>query len=130
MRGKVLGTMDKIVDGVDDIESVSAAAGATASVASNPDQMPADNQDKGSFVLEKMGEKAKSFGSMNPADVSKLAGNVLDAGGNLFGAASKTVPVNEKNRTMDLVMNILIFILSEILNHFKFIYRMQMKQKK
>ena len=54
MRGKVLGTMDKIVDGVDDIESVSAAAGATASVASNPDQMPADNQDKGSFVLEKM----------------------------------------------------------------------------
>jgi hypothetical protein len=36
--------MDKIVDGVDDIESVGAAAGATASVTSNSDQMPADNQ--------------------------------------------------------------------------------------
>ena len=103
MRGKVLGTMDKIVDGVDDINSVAAAAGATASVSSNSDQMPADNQDKGSIVLEKMGEKAKSFSSMDPSDVNKLAGNVLDAGGNLIGAASKTVPVNVKNRTMDLV---------------------------
>ena len=114
MRSKVLGTMDKIVDGVDDIESVSVAAGATANVAANPDQMPLKNQAKGSFLLEKMGEKAKSFGSMDPNDVSKLAENVLDAGGNLFGAASKSVPVNEKNRTMDLVMKINIFILNKI----------------
>ena len=105
MRGKVLGTMDKIVDGVDDIHSVEAAASATSSVTSNPDQMPTGNQDRGSLVLEKMGEKAKNFSSMDPADVTKLAGSVLNAGGNVYQAASKTVPVNEKNRTMDLVSN-------------------------
>lgn len=44
MRGKVLGTMDKIVGGVDDISSMTTAAGATDSVTSNADQMPVNNQ--------------------------------------------------------------------------------------
>jgi hypothetical protein len=44
MRGKMLGTMDKIVDAVDDPNSMIMAASATDSVTSNPDQMPTSNQ--------------------------------------------------------------------------------------
>ncbi len=50
-----------------------------------------------------MGEKARGFKGMDQGDVSKLAGNVLDAGGNVYQAAAKSVPVTENNRTMDLV---------------------------
>ncbi len=44
MRGKMLGTMDKIVDAVDDPNSMMLAASATDSVTSNSDQMPTSNQ--------------------------------------------------------------------------------------
>jgi hypothetical protein len=44
MRGKVLGTMDKIVGGVDDPKSMIMAASATDSVTANANQMPPNNQ--------------------------------------------------------------------------------------
>lgn len=39
-----MGTVDKIVDNVDDPESMTSAASATSSVTANAAQMPPDNQ--------------------------------------------------------------------------------------
>lgn len=101
LRGKMLGTMDKIVDGVGDPDSIATAAGATSSVTSNSEQMPMSNQDSSSAVLEKMGEKSKGFKAMSQDTMSNLGNSVLGAGGNIFDAAVKTVPAVENNVTAD-----------------------------
>lgn len=89
----MLNTVDTIVDRVDDPKSVMMVVDATGSVSSNPDQMPTSNQEKGSFIFEKVGEKAKNFSSEDGGMVVDLTASILGAGSNLFDAAVNTLPV-------------------------------------
>ena len=93
IRGKMLNTVDTIVDRIDDPKSVMMVVDATGSVSSNPNQMPTSNQEKGSYIFEKVGEKAKNFSSEDGAMVVDLTASILGAGSNLFDAAVGTLPV-------------------------------------
>lgn len=95
----MLGTVGNIVDRVDDGDSILTAAQTVGSVSSNSDQMPIENQDTGSFAIEKMGEKAKNLTDQGPEMANEIASSILGATGNTFDAAIKTVPVSQENVT-------------------------------
>lgn len=95
----MLDTVGGIVDRVDDGDSILTAAKTVGSVASNPNQMPAKNQETGSFAIEKMGDKAKNLGNESPELVTEIASSILGATGSTFDAAIRTVPVVENNVT-------------------------------
>ncbi len=94
-----MNTLNTIVDGVNDPKSIIAAAGATASVASNSAQMPLSNQMMGCNAIEMMGEKAKQFVSEDTGVIVELASSMLGAGANMFNAAYQNVPKVVENRT-------------------------------
>jgi hypothetical protein len=50
-----------------------------------------------------MGESAKNFKDIDEDTAKGLTSSILGASGNIFGAAIKTVPISEENRTIDLV---------------------------
>lgn len=95
----MLGTVGNIVDRVDDGDSILTAAQTVGSVSSNSDQMPIENQDSGSFAIEKMGDKAKNLGDQGPEMANEIASSILGATGNTFDAAIKTVPMAQENFT-------------------------------
>lgn len=102
----MLGTVDKIVGLVSDENSFLVACDTTSSVTSNADQMPTSNQESGGNVMASMGKNLKSFKSDNPDAVKNIAGSMLGTTGNVFGAASGTVPILSKNDTeIDLLVS-------------------------
>ena len=100
----MLGTVDKIVGLVSDTNSLKTASDTTGSVTSNPDQMPTDNQDQGSVVMESMGNSMKNLKS-DPDTINGLAGSMLGTTGNVFTAACGTVPKVQKNTSIDLFVS-------------------------
>ena len=100
----MLGTVDKIVNLVDDSDSFLTACDTTAQVTSNADQMPTTNQDHGSQVMASMGEKLKNFKSNDSNVVVNIAASMLGTVGNVFSAASSSVPVIQTNTTVNLLV--------------------------
>ena len=100
----MLNTLGIIVDGVSDVNSMISAADATASVASNSQQMPMANQDSGSKAILAMGEKAKTF-MAEPADkVADFVTSLLGASSNMFSAAySNVAKVEDYRDDMELL---------------------------
>ena len=92
----MLGTVDKIIGLVSDPNSLKTAIDTTDSVTSNPDQMPTDNQAQGANVMESMGNCMKTI-KASPEEINNIAGSMLGTTGNVFLAASGTVPVISKN---------------------------------
>lgn len=90
-----MNTADVIIDKVDDSNSVLAAVKATDSVTSNAAQMPTNNQEKGSVIFEKIGQKAKGFTENDGPVVLNIAESILGAGSNLFDAAVNTLPITD-----------------------------------
>jgi hypothetical protein len=113
----MLNTVGTIVDRLDDSNSLLLAGNATAGVTSNPDQMPTSNQETGSVVLERMGEKIKKINNLddentNETIVIDVTTTMLGAGSNIFDAACKAVPQLESldSRTdPHLLVNMLHF---------------------
>lgn len=101
----MLATADVIVEKVDDSKSVLLVVDATSAVTSNSDQMPTSNQEKGSYIFEKVGEKVKGFAKEDSGVVEDLTYSILGAGSNLFDAAVNTLPASDLNRS-----NISIFV--------------------
>jgi len=95
LRGKMLGTVDKIVNAVDDPDSFLSAADMTASVTSNGAQMPAGNQESGSNVMASMGAKLLQVGPEGAAMIGNVAESMLGTVGNVFGAACDGTPTVE-----------------------------------
>lgn len=95
----MLDTVGTIVDRIDDASSILTAANAAQSVTSNSGQMPTNNQESGSFAIQKMGEKAKNLGGESPDVIGDIASSILGATSNTFDAACKTVPVVSENNT-------------------------------
>jgi hypothetical protein len=91
----MLGTVDKIVNAVDDPDSFLTAADMTASVTSNGDQMPAANQESGSNVMASMGSKLLSVGPEGAHMIGGVAESMLGTVGNVFGAACDGTPTVE-----------------------------------
>ena len=91
----MLGTVDKIVNAVDDPDSFLSAADMTASVTSNADQMPAANQESGANVMASMGAKLLSVGPEGAAMIGNVAESMLGTVGNVFGAACGSTPTVE-----------------------------------
>ncbi|CAF0709342.1 unnamed protein product [Brachionus calyciflorus] len=97
IRFRMLDTVGNIVDRVGDGDSILTAAKTVGSVSSNPNQMPTKNQETGSMAIEKMGDKTKDL--RDPELVNGIAESILDATGNTFNAAVRTVPVVQDNST-------------------------------
>ena len=91
----MLGTVDKIVNAVDDPDSFLTAADMTGSVTSNPNQMPAGNQESGANVMSSMGDKLLSVGPEGAAMIGNVADSMLGTVGNVFGAAVSGTPTVE-----------------------------------
>lgn len=91
----MLGTVDKIVNAVDDPDSFLTAADMTASVTSNSDQMPAANQESGSNVMQSMGAKLLTLGPEGAHMIGAVAESMLGTVGNVFGAACGSTPTVE-----------------------------------
>jgi len=104
LRGKMLGTVDKIVNAVDDPDSFLTAADMTASVTSNADQMPAANQESGANVMASMGAKLLTVGPESAGMIGTVAESMLGTVGNVFGAACGSTPTVELDlSTIDLL---------------------------
>jgi hypothetical protein len=111
----MLGTVDKIVGLVSDQSSFLIACETTSSVTSNPDQMPTSNQESGSKVMESMGNNMKNFRSDDEEGIKNIAGSMLGTTGNVFMAASGSVPVVSKNSSdIDLLVSDLFIFLNLI----------------
>lgn len=107
----MLGTVDKIIGLVSDTASLQTAIDTTGSVTSNADQMPTENQDQGANVMASMGSSMKTLKASSEA-VNNIAGSMLGTTGNVFLAASGTVPVISKNDTdIDLFVIISFYLL-------------------
>lgn len=104
----MLGTVDKIIGLVSDTNSLQTAIDTTGSVTSNPDQMPTDNQDQGANVMASMGSSMKTL-KASSEKVNNIAESMLGTTGNVFLAASGTVPVISKN---DSEIDLFVIILS------------------
>jgi len=118
----MLGTVDKIVGLVSDQSSFLIACETTSSVTSNPDQMPTSNQESGSKVMESMGNNMKNFRSDDEEGIKNIAGSMLGTTGNVFLAASGSVPVVSKNSSdIDLlVSDLFIFFTKHLISVFLF----------
>ena len=101
----MLGTVGKIVNLISDPQSMLSAADTTAQVTSNSKQMPTENQEKGSDVLQSMGQKMKNMQNENPQMLVDVTSSMLGTVGNVFSAACGSVPIVERNLniTLDLV---------------------------
>jgi hypothetical protein len=110
----MLGTVDKIVGLVSDQSSFLIACETTSSVTSNPDQMPTSNQESGSKVMESMGNNMKNFRSDDEEGIKNIAGSMLGTTGNVFMAASGSVPVVSKNSSdIDLLVSDLFIFFNQ-----------------
>ena len=101
----MLGTVDKIVNLVDDVDSFQIACDTTAQVTSNAGQMPTANQDHGSQVMASMGEKLKNFKSNDSNVIVNIAASMLGTVGNVFSAASGSVPIIQTNTSVNLLVS-------------------------
>ena len=102
----MLGTVDKIVGLVSDKDSFLVACHTTSSVTSNTDQMPTENQDQGANVMNSMGKNMKTLKS-DEESIKNIAGSMLGTTGNVFLAASDSVPTVDRNSSeIDLFVNI------------------------
>ena len=118
----MLGTVDKIIGLVSDPNSLKTAIDTTDSVTSNPDQMPTDNQAQGANVMESMGNCMKTI-KASPEEINNIAGSMLGTTGNVFLAASGTVPVISKNDS-EIDLFVIILILKCIFCHAKIFEKM------
>ncbi len=122
----MLGTVDKIIGLVSDQSSLLSACETTSSVTSNPGQMPLGNQESGSRVMESMGEKMKDFKSDDEEGIKNIAESMLGTTGNVFSAASGSVPVVSKNFSeIDLLVREL-HLLFKNFNIFWFFLKIQL----
>ncbi|CAF0819785.1 unnamed protein product, partial [Didymodactylos carnosus] len=94
MRLKMLSSMDVVLDVISDPISVIKAVKASTTVTANSDQMPLNNQEKGAGLIEKVGNKVRDMELVDDNTITVLATSLMDTGGNVLYATSKTVQKN------------------------------------
>ncbi|CAF4402568.1 unnamed protein product [Rotaria socialis] len=106
MRSKMLTSMNTVFNSVDDPNTVDKALKASATVTANSDQMPLNNQEKGADIIEKVGTKVKDMNSTDDETVTNLATSLLNVGGNVLQAASRTVSKDKENNPDAVIENL------------------------
>ncbi|CAF4229923.1 unnamed protein product, partial [Rotaria sp. Silwood2] len=106
MRSKMLSSMDTVLDSANDPTMVEKALKASATVTANSEQMPLNNQEKGAGLIEKVGAKVKDMESADENTVTELATSLMDVGGNVLQAASKTVSKDQENDPGAVIENL------------------------
>ncbi|CAF1487008.1 unnamed protein product [Rotaria magnacalcarata] len=106
MRSKMLSSMDTVLESANDPGMVDKALKASATVTANSDQMPLSSQEKGAGIIEKVGSKVKEMESADENTVTELASSLMDVGGNVLQAASKTVSKDKDNDPDAVIENL------------------------
>ncbi|CAF0835622.1 unnamed protein product [Adineta ricciae] len=106
MRSKMLSSMDTVIESSSDPNMVDKVLKASATVTANSDQMPLNNQEKGAGIIEKVGNKVKEMETADESTVTGLATSLMDVGGNVLQAASKTVNKNKNNDPAAVIENL------------------------
>ncbi|CAF3946958.1 unnamed protein product [Adineta steineri] len=106
MRSKMLSSMDTVLESADDPNMVDKALKASTTVTANSDQMPFNNQEKGANIIEKVGNKVKNMETVDDNTVTGLATSLMDVGGNVLQAASKSVSKDKTNDPAATIANL------------------------
>ncbi|CAF5173516.1 unnamed protein product, partial [Rotaria magnacalcarata] len=102
----MLTSMNTVFDSANDPSTVDKALKASVTVTANSDQMPLNNQEKGADIIEKVGAKVKDMNSTDDETVTNLATSLLNVGGNVLQAASKTVSKDKENNPDAVIENL------------------------